>query len=250
MLAAPALGRPRFELRPTFVARWLDLFFALFLGGGAVTFLAGLHAPPWQPARDVAIGWAAGGLALVSPFFLWRSWRKRGLGAALHDGGFAYRDRRGVRSFTWNEIDAVWQRITRRYYNGVYAGTQHVYTVQPASGPRVVLDSALLGGVDKLGDVLVRESTARILARRAAAFDRGERLAFGRLALDQQGLHVGRRSLPWAAFRSVSVHRGFVRIDAAGRRLAFCRFRVAELPNFVVLMAFLEQPSLRAARRR
>lgn len=248
MVAPPGLGSLRSEFRASRLARWSDLaFFTIFAVGAVALGYVAFHAPRFQPARDVGIAWAiATACALPAPFFLWRNWRKRGLGASLYEGGFAFRDRNGVRSFTWKEIHGVWQKIVRRTYNGIYAGTYHVYTAAPASGPRVVLDSRLISGVEKLGAVLVRESAAHLLPRYTSAFERGERLSFGSLGLDKEGIYRGRRSLPWAAVRSVSVARGYLGVYQTGKWLAFCRVRVADLPNFVVLMMFLERRPARA----
>ncbi len=30
----------------------------------------------------------------------------------------------------WDQVEAVWQAVTRRYYNGIYTGTTHLYTVR------------------------------------------------------------------------------------------------------------------------
>jgi hypothetical protein len=214
----------------------------LLCAGAAAFSAVALAFAPTQPAANLAVAWAlaAGSLAIV-PLLIWRNWHKRGLAAALHDGGFAYRDRSGLRAFAWSDIDSVWHAAVRRHFNGIYVGTTHVYTVQPTCGPRVVLNSRLLTDVERLGAAIERESATLLLPIYVRAFDSGVRLRFGPFSIDSEGLHAGRRSIAWSAIRGVDVRRGYLRVLTVGRWLAWSRFAVRSIPNFAVLTALLER---------
>ncbi len=169
-------------------------------------------------------------LGLLGIFNSWRSWQ---IGAALYDKGFAYKDGSGIRQVSWPEIEAVWQNITKHYRNGVYTGTTYVYTVQPKVGKRIVLDGHL-ASIEKLGTEIVQNSSVALYPRYVQSLQSGQRLSFGPLAMDQQGMYSGNNSLKWSEIKAVKIHQGIISVKKEGGWFNWTRVRVPQIPNFFI----------------
>jgi hypothetical protein len=246
MAARSSLGALRADFRPSLRARWLDLAFVPIFPLLTVMVAAlALETSPRQRAEALTVVWITAAVSLaIAALLIWRSWRSRGLRAALHAEGFIYRDRTGPRAFAWSDIESVRHRHVRYYRNGQHFASRHVYTIEPRTGPRFVLDTQILTDVERLGDDIVRGSTARILPASIQALERGDRVSFGPLAMDMDGLHTTRRSIPWSAVSAIEIEDGELRVVQLGKWLAWCRFEVAELANLCVLMPLLDQRSV------
>jgi hypothetical protein len=244
-----ALGDPRGEHPIKGVSRWGPLVFAVLLlaaaatsvGVGLLDAVATLSSRrgfrPDGLLTGLGVGAVLAALAGLCAYNAWRNWT---LGAALFAGGVGYRDRKGVRAVGWGDVEAVWQAVTRRYVNGVYAGTTHVYRARTRAGETLTFDDRLRD-VAALGEALVKGSAAALLPGAQRAFDAGERVTFGPLALDRAGLHSGGKSLPWAEVKAVKIERGVVSVDRDGKWFAWTRATVPQIPNFYVLVALLSR---------
>lgn len=181
------------------------------------------------------------GLAICLPLaalFFWLAYRNWRLAAALFDEGFAYYDRKGLRVVRWDDIELVYQNIIKRYVNGVYAGTMHTYTAHLRDGAKVVLDDRIRN-VEALGSALVKTSAVRLLPRYAQALQAGQRVSFGPLALDPQGLYAGKKALAWTEIKAVKLERGILSVAKEGKWLSWTSATVPQIPNFYVLMTLL-----------
>ncbi|HEU4412574.1 MAG TPA: DUF6585 family protein [Polyangiaceae bacterium] len=231
------------------VSRWGSLIFGILLLAGAASAvgfgllsvalsLSSRYGPDFGGlVTSLVIGLP---LALLGGFLLFNAWRSWPLAAALFEKGVGYRDRKGARPVAFADVTSVWQAITRRYVNGVYAGTTHVYRAQTRAGETLVFDDRLRD-VEKLGEALVKASAAALLPGALRAFEAGERVPFGPLALDRAGLHSGGKSLPWAEVKAVKIERGLISVDRDGKWFAWTRATVPQIPNFYVLVALLDR---------
>lgn len=159
-----------------------------------------------------------------------RHWQ---VGAALYENGFAYKDSSGVRQVAWQDVNAVWQNITKHYRNGRYTGTTYVYTVQLRDGKKIVLDGNL-AGIEQLGSEVARSVAAAIFPRYLQGLQSGQRLAFGPLAIDQQGIYNGSRSLLWSDIKALKIQQGVVSVKQDGGWFNWATARVPQIPNFYV----------------
>ncbi len=229
--------------------RWGNLVFAgLGLGAAPVLLLFTAYRAWDAYARYVhfdlvfqAAIWPLLGSALafvVGAFAAWSAWRQWPLTAALYEHGFAFRDRRGVHQARWDQVEAVWQAITKHYRNGVYTGTTHVYTVQPQGGERIVLDDKL-ANVEALGTAIQQSVTRTLWPRYAQAAQSGQRLTFGPLAIDPQGLYSGNKSVRWDEIKAVKLERGIISIKKDGGWFNWASVGVPQIPNFFIFYELL-----------
>jgi hypothetical protein len=159
-----------------------------------------------------------------------RSWQ---VGAALYENGFAYKDAAGVRQVSWPDIESVWQNVTKHYRRGAYTGTTHVYTVQTKDKRRVVLNDKL-PGVEQLGNDILSHAAVLLFPAYWQALQSGQRLSFGPLAIDQQGLYSGAKTLPWAEIKAIKIQQGVISVKKEGGWLNWASVSVPQIPNFYV----------------
>ena len=170
-------------------------------------------------------------IALVPLISAWRHWK---LAAALYEHGIAYRQRGPLQQFRWDEVEAVWQAVTKHYYNGVYTGTTHSYTVRTKNGQKVVFDDKLGKNVELLGRGLQQGSAELLLPRYWQALQQGQKQTFGPLALDRDKLYAGQKELPWAEIKAIKIEQGIISVKKDKGWFNWASATVPQVPNFFV----------------
>ncbi|MBO0869468.1 MAG: hypothetical protein J2P15_12965 [Micromonosporaceae bacterium] len=164
----------------------------------------------------------------------------------VFEHGFIQGDRTGpVVDMRWDAIGSLLQRITRTYTNGIYTGTQYLYTVTRTDGVKVKL-TGWYKGIAELGQTVAREVTRVQLPVAFAAVQRGEALAFGDLTVNMAGIAcAGKGAVPWSEIQAVQINRGYVSLRRAGRWLPWSGQPASKIPNLFVFLTLADQ--LRAA---
>lgn len=80
----------------------------------------------------------------------------------------------------------------------------------------------------------------RLLAEAQSRFSNGEALTFGDLALDEQGLNCGAKSLSWTEIESLIASQGLIRMKKRGKRGNWNSVPVSDVPNSHVLIALVQ----------
>ena len=187
------------------------------------------------PAEQIIVGpLAIAGIALVvGGLVLFNVWRNWPLAAALYDSGFAYNDRKGLRQVRWDQVEAVWQSVTKHYTNGVYTGTTHVYTVRAGDGVRIVLDDKL-AKVEDLGQAILKNSAIALFPRYWQTLQSGQRVTFVPFALDRDGLYSGSKALQWNEIKGIKIQRGVISVKKEGGWFNWASATVPQIPNFYI----------------
>jgi hypothetical protein len=178
----------------------------------------------------------------VVDFLTHMSWR-----VYLCDQGFLLMKGTQAEPYRWEQIQAMWQEVTRHYRNGVYTGTTHKYTVQRLDGQKIVFNDKFKQ-VEKLGDALSEAITNFMLPRALASYNAGQVLNFGPLSVSKQGVSNGKETLPWHEIKEFGVNRGYVSVRKEGKWLNWSTIAVAKIPNFFVFMS-LTRSILNQVRR-
>lgn len=181
---------------------------------------------PWLCIGAIAF---AIGAAIV--YNTWRNWK---LAAALYEHGVAYRKQGPVEQFRWDDIDAVWQAVTKHYYNGVYTGTTHIYTVQLRDGRKAVINDSFGKDIETLGRALQYHTAERLLPRYWQALQNGQKVTFGPLALDRDKLYAGKKELPWGEIKAIKIEKGNISVKKDKGWFAWASATVPQIPNFFV----------------
>jgi len=186
-------------------------------------------SPFWLP---LLCGIIAAPLGLYGLVQSWRNWP---LAVALYEGGFAYHDRKGLRQIRWDEIEAVWQSITKHYRYGIHTGTTYLYTIQLNDKTRLTLDNKF-PKIEGLGKAITNGSANALFPKYVAALKSGQRVTFGPLSLDLNGLRAGNKSLEWKDIKSVRIQQGMIWIKKEGGWLNWASYSVPQVPNFWIFL--------------
>lgn len=167
----------------------------------------------------------------VVDFLVHMSWR-----VYLCDQGFLLMKGNQPDVYRWDQIQGMWQEVTRHYRNGIYTGTTHKYTIQRLDGQKVIFNDKFKQ-VEKLGDALSGAITDFLLPRALASYNAGQVLNFGPLSVSKQGVSNSKETLPWHEIKEFGVNRGYISVRKEGKWLNWSTIAVAKIPNFFVFIA-------------
>lgn len=185
--------------------------------------------------------WLIGGaIALVLGLLcLWEAWRRWPLIAALYENGFALNGHGGVTQIRWDQIEAVWQNVTRHYTNGIYTGTTHTYTIKTDTAKLSVDDK--YQKVEELGQAIQRGAANALFPKYLQALKSGQRLSFGPLALDAQKLYSGKKELIWKEIKAIKIEKGYIHIKKEKGWFNWSTVTVPQVPNFFVFYTLIRE---------
>jgi hypothetical protein len=148
----------------------------------------------------LALPGVLGLLAVVSGVaLLVRAIRNAGDAVLLFEHGFVHRGRRGDEVFAWQEIDCVWQKITR-FRRGLSHtmsadNTDREYTVDRHDGRRIVLMEFV--DMKELGPAIAGEVARRWFPFTIGEIHDGHEVWLGPVGMSQVGLHYRASVVPW-----------------------------------------------------
>jgi hypothetical protein len=168
---------------------------------------------------------ALGGWLLFSTARNWNT------AAALYEHGLALNDHTGLRQIRWDAVDGVWQSVTKHYTNGIYTGTTYLYTVQTNDGQKLKFDNKF-AKIEELGLAIQKQVSNALFPRYVERLNNGQRLTFGPLAIDLQGIYSGSKSLRWSEIKAVKIQSGNISIKKEGGWFNWASVSVPQVPNF------------------
>ena len=173
--------------------------------------------------------------------WIMRSWlTRRGKVIEVYERGVVRIQGKQVKITCWDDIDAVWQRITRHYHNGMYTGTTHVYTILAKNGERFSV-SHIYKDIEALGQIIQSEVTKRLLPPFVRAYQTGQTVNFGKLSLNTQGLIHKNKQLSWSEIKDLKIERGFISVkQEGGRWFNWATVGADSIPNLFVFLALVD----------
>ena len=217
----------------------LAFFGVLLLIGAAGAGYAFFTTDPKATDREgmivVAVLFAAIGAPLLG---IWLA--QRGKIVEVYENGLVRLRGKTVKVTRWDDIDAVWQQITRNYYNGVYTGTTYVYTIQTRNGEKFKITN-VYKDVESLGNIMQSEVTKRLLPPMVRAYQSGQTVSFGKLSLSPQGLIYKDKQLAWNEIKDLKIDRGYISVKKEGGRWSnWASVSAASVPNLLVFLAMID----------
>ena len=178
-------------------------------------------------------------IGLITAWNTFSNWKKT---VGIYDQGFAYNDRKGLRSWRWSEINSMTSAITKHYTNGVYSGTTHVYTLLKEDGNKVILNDAI-SKVEEAAGMIREEIYPLLYAKNAQAYNAGKKVSFGPVSIAKgEGVQIGKKIFPWDGIDHVVVQKGFVQLAKKGEgKFSGASISAASVPNLEVLLSIANQ---------
>lgn len=237
-----ALGTPTSEYKTAGNRKLLFGFSILLLIGGGFTMLYGaaslyLTNPTDERPPLIIIG----GLIVLLGWAMVEGWlRTRDLRVLVFPDGLMRFQYGKSESCRWDEIVSFWQSITKRYTNGVYAGTTHLYTLQKSDNKQLKFNDALKN-VEQLGNLVQNEVTTRQLPAAISRYSSGGTVNFGNLSVSPLGLTRGDQTLAWNEIQGVEIRKGFISIKKQGKWLNWAKIPAAKVPNLLVFLTLVDR---------
>ena len=245
------LGTPNTVYLPGQSNRWVGAILGAFLMiGGGLTVLYGIYdayvkvekygpviftKALWTPlAIGVVLG-LLGFLAALNAFFNWNK------AVVVYEKGLAYNDNRGVQIWGWHEVDRLMVAITKHYYNGIYTGTTYLYTLQKADGSKLKLDNKF-SKIELLGRAISQNVAPHQYQKLVTAVKAGQTVALGPIAINKDGIAIGKKTYSWNEIEQVGIQQGFVSIKKKGGGwFSGASASAASIPNLDALLAVIDQ---------
>lgn len=144
----------------------------------------------------------------------------------------------------WDQVEAVWQSVTRIKLvrpGGRVRRTQtiHYYAVQVEGGPRLHYNDRL-PKVGLLGARILRETREHRLRRALERYNAGELVDFDVYAIDRKSLHFRDDRIPWRDVKRVSASQGVIYADLRGDRRGYVEAPVGQVANAEVFLALAD----------
>ena len=141
----------------------------------------------------------------------------------------------------WVDLDGVASGVVQTHFLGFPLSTSHQAILYPSIGKRVRLDSSL----ENLPELLTRVKAnlyPRVQPKLQGAFDAGQRLYFGPLAITKTNLRLEtaepRRDLAWEQVQHISVQSGMLVIEL--EKDEKMRIPVQDIPNLELLLQIIQ----------
>ena len=141
------------------------------------------------------------------------------------------------RQLLWDEIAGVSSVAIDERFLGLPIRVRHSAVLFPAGGKPIPLSSRL----EKLSELVLTikdQIYPRITPLLQERFAGGDWLQFGKIAIADRGMRLGRRKLSWNQVKAIRVRSGFLVIElTSGDRL---RLAVSRVPNIEILLHLLD----------
>ncbi|MEJ5224140.1 MAG: DUF6585 family protein [Anaerolineales bacterium] len=233
--------------------RWGSLAAGLiFFFGGALAGLFGLYyaysqSQQYGPAvfmnnlLPFAIG--AGIAVLLGLFGFWSAYDNWSRAVVLYNDGLAYHDNKGLQLWRWDEVAEFFFSITRHYTNGVYTGTTYVYTLHKTDGAKLSFDNKYgKDDIPKLGGAIEKAVLPIQYKRAADAYNAGQVVAFGPVAISKEGITISKKMYPWDEVAKISLENGMLSVaKKGGGWFSGAAASVSSIPNVAALLTMIDQ---------
>jgi hypothetical protein len=245
------LGAPRGYFPVKGLTRWGSLvFFFIFLVAAVLVLLFGSYITyvAYQQHGPALIDDKLTG-PLVIAFFLfafgllagWGAYANWNKGVAAYERGFAYKDRKGLQIWHWEDVVSMTSAITRHYTNGIYTGTTHTYTLFNRQNQRLVLADSLRK-VEELAKNIDLGIFPLLYGPAADQYNAGQSVVFGPVAISKTGIAIGKKTYPWTDVKEVSIHQGTLKVSRKdGGWFSGASAVASVIPNLRVLLTIIQQ---------
>ncbi|MFH1524290.1 MAG: DUF6585 family protein [Chloroflexota bacterium] len=222
----------------------------ILIGGSVLAFLYGVYKAYWAYQKHgpallgdeltwpVIISVILFLLGLTACWSAYVNWKK---GVALFELGFAVRDRKGIRSWRWEDVASLTSAVTRHYSSGIYTGTSHVYTLYNQRNKRIILSNIYVK-VEELAGAIEECIYPLLYGRAVDQYNTGKILVFGPVAVSKAGIQIGKKTYPWRAVKEVSIYQGTLKVaKKGGGWFSGANTAAASIPNLRVLLTIIYQ---------
>ena len=230
--------------RAVTIAGWAAVALAVL----AALFAAGRALFAYQTYGPLAVDrWsspplmAAGGFLLAGVLLLLLGRSRGGTIVRQHVRGLVLQRGRKGSAVPWDEIREIHTRAVRYGLGRRPWGRQGELILVTRDGRRFRLDQSL-SDYDELAETIKRNVYSALLDAYTRAFNHGQSLPFGPLALTPEGIQNGRKTLRWQDVATVRLERGWLEAAPSERRAGpRLRFPARSIPNVDLCLQLIQE---------
>jgi DNA-directed RNA polymerase subunit RPC12/RpoP len=163
------------------------------------------------------------------------------LSVAVHAGGIVHSHRGKSRVISWDEIASVMSSTEEVRQNGELAETKYVYTIILTDTSNFVYTSKLIKDVEALGKIILDKTSMIMLPQVHAKYVTGDRYDFGRISVNQEGIHYKKQVLRWRDIKGVKSVDGYISVFKQGEWMRWGNIQSSSVPNLHVFLAFANE---------
>jgi hypothetical protein len=246
------LGAPKALYPAKKGSRWgaLMVMLILFLGSGVALLWGAYNAytrylkfGPAIVVSSLTGPWIlAGVLFLIGLVVSWNAFSNWKKAAVVYQHGVAYRDRKGLYAWRWDEFGSLASAVTKHYTNGIYTGTTHIYTLINRDGEKFVLNDTI-ANVEELAAEIRQNIFPLLYDIYAEAYNDGKTCTFGPVKLNKTGgIQVGKKNYHWDEVEQVAMQEGKLSVKKEGGGwFSGASATAAAIPNLEVMLSIIDQ---------
>ncbi|UGQ15116.1 hypothetical protein LO772_17030 [Yinghuangia sp. ASG 101] len=147
-----------------------------------------------------------------------------------------------ILSFRYDAM-TLFQEVVSQSVNGVQTGTFHTYTVLRPDGTKLKLPDCV--NPEQWGPEIQQGLVNAQFPVAQNAIAQGDRLQFGKLTLDHNGVTTPKGTASWREIQRVDIDKGVLVLAKSGHGTNWFRIQVRKIPNFFIayhLMRGMHQP--------
>ncbi len=219
----------------------LRAFGILAFIAGEVALIVGIGSPYFRDTETrtgaIVVGIT---VALVGLACFEAGQRYRQIFVRLFAEGFTVIRDKQETAVRWQDVTTIYQAVTKHYYNGVYTGTTHNYTLHTRDGKKHVFSNTIKNIAD-LGNALQNGVSNALLPGVVQAFNSGQGIQFGPVAVSPLGVSKGAQQADWINIDKVSVDKGYLKVWERGKRRVTFSAPVKSIPNMIVCLELIDR---------
>lgn len=232
------LGAPVYEYKESIAQTGCATVFLLVVG--IFCLLAGFSSSSHSSdgsttGTTLIIGFAALVLGIIM-FFV--SVTRSGNRLFACTEGFVYQQSNGDKVVHWSNVKAIYQRIVE-HHRRVSRYTTYTYTIEQYDGSRLTFNDNMTP-MEGLCSYIEMSMAAQLMPKAIAAYETGQTVDFGTLAVSKQGIFNGKEWLSWNDVHGVNFRNGRISIKKIGKWLNWASFFTPSIPNFTVLELLIQ----------
>lgn len=187
-------------------------------------------------------------VALILTWAIVSTYKQRNLRVLIYEQGLIHLGREAQQVIRWEQIAYVWHKITASTTTSTSSdgatststSYTHEYIVQCFDGSMLTLDSTF-SRLQEIGKQIEIASAGFLLPGAQQAFNTGQPLVFGTLAVNQTGITCQNKYLPWNELKRLTIDErtGDIAIKKHGKWFGWGAARLSDVPNIEVFKALV-----------
>ena len=160
----------------------------------------------------------------------------------VYEKGVVYRDRKGVKSWLWKDIDAFVADVTKHFGNKINSGATHIYQIIHHNGEKIVFGD-LFPDVETIAETIRGFLNPSLYKRIAKVYNKDKVCDFGSVRVSKSdGLIVKKKTFAWEEIEFVKFEKGILVIKRKGKQKPKAvRIPASSILNLEILLTIIDQ---------